>query len=187
MSARLSFLFLLAACGGAQGGGEAASMNPSDFYPMSEGSVWSYDVDTHTGEPPVLAVLQVREVQGQTYTIANNGDEATRYELRPEGIWNADGEVWLLRAPLEVGQEWASLGGRRARIAALDESVETAMGTQEDCIRVDEAGGADGRTISTAYCRGLGMAHQHVVMRMDTGGEAVLDVVLRGYLSGPTL
>lgn len=178
---------LMAACGGAQSGGGESQAHPHEFYPMSEGAVWSYDVDTGVGEPPVLAVMQIQQMTGEQAVVTNNGGESSTYERRPEGIWHVEGEAWLLKAPLEVGTEWDSIGGRSARIGSIDEAVSTPSGDYSGCVRVDEEGGEDGRRLSTVYCREIGMTFQRISMQMDMGGEAGVTVRLRGYLPGPAI
>ena len=174
---------LLAACGGAQtpGGGDEP-LTAARLYPLAEGNVWSYDVETGVG-PPVLAISRVIGERGEVFEVRNDGGDAIEYERRPEGLWRVESETWLLRGPIEVGTEWASANGRTARIRSVDERVEVAAGTFEGCVRVDEAGGGDGRGIFTIYCPDVGPVVLETGLQAELSGmRASVRAELRGYM-----
>lgn len=139
---------------------------PTTLYPMIANAQWVYDVDTGGDEPPTLGIFEVIEAEGNTRRIANNRGmdrsghvrhaEPITYEVTPEGIRHPASEGWLLRAPIEAGAEWTSMGGRTARVTDLDARVEVVADTYEHCVEVTETGGEDGRTVRTVYCPEVG-------------------------------
>lgn len=172
-------LVALGACGGAQGAGEAEeAIDPTRLYPLQEGNVWTYDVDTGVGLS-ALGISRVVEVQGSRVTVENNGSsqDAIVYEIRPEGIYRVASETWLLRRPIEVGASWPGAGGRQARITAVDETVEVGAGTFEDCVSVVED---DGRqAVTTVYCPDVGPVVVDTRIQTELSGQ---NVVVRGEL-----
>ncbi|HHH28795.1 MAG TPA: hypothetical protein ENK57_10690 [Polyangiaceae bacterium] len=160
---------LLSACGSAipeVAAPEIDRLAPTTLYPMHRGAQWVYDVDTGGAEPPTLGIFEVVEATGNTRQIANNrgmnshgqvthGDPMG-YEILPEGIQNAGSGTWILRAPIELGAEWPAMGGRTARVVDLDRAVEVYAGAYEHCVQVEEAGGEDGRVVTTTYCPEVG-------------------------------
>ncbi|MEM6958917.1 MAG: hypothetical protein AAF645_24760, partial [Myxococcota bacterium] len=173
-------LLALCACGAAQTAPEAAPLHVHDYFPMEEGGVWSYDIDTGFG-PPVFGVLRVEAIDGERIDIRNNGGELSRFERRPEGIFDLIQGVWYLRAPLEIGTEWAGAGGRTVRFVAVGEQVEVPAGTFDGCVVTEGTGGEDGRTIRTSYCPSVGMTLQEASMEMRMSGErAAVTSRLRG-------
>jgi hypothetical protein len=172
----LSFVLLLSACGGAQAGGEEDSMDPSRFYPMTEGNVWTYDVDTGVG-PPALGISRVTAVQGGRASISNNDTDPIVYEKRPEGIYRVGSDTWLLRRPLEVGARWPAAGGREAEVVSVTRSVEVGGGSFEGCLEIRES---DGRqSVVTVYCPDVGPVIVETSMQMDTSAEPI---TVRGEL-----
>lgn len=175
-------LLFLAACGGAPTTQEREPVTAARLYPLEPGLVWSYNVDTGLGDPPTLAISQVVGAEGDRFEIQNNRSEAVIYERRPEGIWRAASGTWLLRDPIEVGAEWEGPGGRTVRITSIDETVETPNQRFEGCVRVEEAGGADGRRIRTVYCPDVGPVLVESMMQAQLSGrEAAVRAVLLGY------
>jgi hypothetical protein len=162
---------LLLACGGAQtdAGGDD-DLDPRDFYPMSEGNVWTYDVETGVG-PPALGISRVVAVDGPRVSVENNQSDPIVYELREEGIYRVASGTWLLKKPLEVGATWPSSAGRQAQVSSVTETVTTNAGTFEGCVKVEES---DPRQpITTVYCPGVGPVILETGMRTDLSGETV--------------
>ncbi len=175
-------LLVLTACGGAPSAGPREPVTAARLYPLGPGLVWSYNVDTGLGEPPTLAISQVVGAEGERFEVQNNRSDVVVYERRPEGIWRVASETWLLRNPIEVGAQWDGPGGRTARITSIDEAVETSNQRFEHCVRVEEAGGADGRRIATVYCPDVGPVLVESEMRTQLSGrDATVRAVLLGY------
>ncbi len=172
-------MFTLIACGGAQDAGEGDdAIDPARLYPLSDGNVWTYDVDTGV-DLSALGISRVVEVQGPRVTVENNGSsqDAIVYELRPEGIFRVASETWLLKRPIEVGATWPAAGGREARVRSIDEHVEVAAGTFDGCVAVVET---DGRQqVETIYCPDIGPVVVDTRIETELSGQTV---VVRGEL-----
>lgn len=177
-------LVLTLGCGGAQRPVDRGPITPDRLYPMTEGSVWTYDVETGVG-PNVLAISRVVAVRGTSVEIRNDGGQSLTYERRAEGLWEPGSSTWLLRAPIEVGASWDTGSGRTARITTIDERVEVMAGVFEDCVRVEETGGDDGRLIVTVYCPNVGPTIIESRMTAQlTGMEAAVRGTLRAFALG---
>ncbi|MEM9075133.1 MAG: hypothetical protein AAGE52_41935 [Myxococcota bacterium] len=170
-------------CGSAATGPTTSEpLTPDRLYPLEQGLVWSYNVDTGDDTPPTLAISQIVGAEGNRFEVQNNRSEVVVYERRPEGIWRVATETYLLRTPIEEGAEWAGPSGRTMRIAAMNERVETTSQTFEGCVRVEEGGGADRRTIVTVYCPDVGPVMVESSMQAQlTGRNAAVRAVLLGY------
>jgi hypothetical protein len=108
----------------ATGGGAPAGIVPrpnltaADYYPLSPGWKWAYDVDKDGVN--ILATYVVVERSGDT-AIVQAGDERLAYAITPDGIAQKDGDRlgdYVLRNPVKVGAEWPVEGGR-ARVASV--------------------------------------------------------------------
>ncbi|MCA9616424.1 MAG: hypothetical protein H6722_28465 [Sandaracinus sp.] len=178
------FAFLLLACGGAQRPVDRGPVTSERLYPMSEGSVWTYDVATGVG-PDVLAISRVVAIRGTSVEIRNDGGQSLTYERRAEGIFEPASSSWLLHDPIEVGATWDAGAGRTARISATDERVDVMAGVFESCVRVEETGGEDGRLIATVYCPDVGPVIIESRMTAQlTGMEASVRGTLRAFALG---
>lgn len=166
----LPLLSFLLACGGAQTASEP-ELTPEAFYPLAEGNVWTYDVDTGSG-PPTLGVTRVVASLGARHSVSNNGSDPIEYEYRPQGIRRVIDGVWILRWPLSVGASWEAQGGREARIVQTEQTVETPSGSFPHCVVVEESGGAAQRQIRTTYCPGVGM------VALDTAMQTMRELVV---------
>jgi hypothetical protein len=158
---------------------DPARLEPRLLYPMQDGYVWSYDVDTGTGVR-TFAVSRVVEARGSTFSITNGGSEIV-YEVRPEGIYRPQTSTWLLRAPIEVGASWPSTGELVARVTSVTEIVDIGAGHFEGCVEVVEDGGETGQRIRTVYCSGLGPALVESTQSMELSGQSL---TVRGELIG---
>jgi hypothetical protein len=158
-----------------------AALTPARLYPLSAGSVWSYDVDAGDGSS-VLAIMRVTE-SGAGQAAVQGGEGTTRYELRPDGIYRPDRGGYLLKEPLRVGASWPSGGAMEAEIAATDTAIETPAGRFARCIEVLERGAPTGAVISTTYCPDVGPVQIVSSLELTTGTVRVV-ARLRGYQIG---
>lgn len=142
-------------CGPTRTTVDRGPLTARSLYPMQDGYTWTYDIDTET-EMNNLGVTRVTAMSGNTVQIATDASETHTYELREDGVYRADGDVWLLRDPIAVGTEWPSLSGRTARISSVTETVDVFAGHYEGCVEVREEGGDSNRSIRTVYCQGVG-------------------------------
>jgi hypothetical protein len=179
--APLSILWAtLAACGGAQTGhGDGTSRRAEHFFPLSEGSAWSYDVDDGVGT--VLAISRVDSRSGRRANVLDSAGIVVPYEVRDDGIFRPDKGVYLLREPLAVGASWASTAGMTATVTAMDRVVDTPAGRFTGCVEVVQAGGETGLRITTDYCPEVGPAKIVASMEMESGRAATTGV-LRGWV-----
>ncbi|MEM9190456.1 MAG: hypothetical protein AAGF12_14820 [Myxococcota bacterium] len=163
----LGLTFGLMGCGGAQEasrGLDPERFAPHNLYPLQEGNVWSYNVDTGS-ELPALAITRVIATIGSRIEVSSGGDPIV-YEKRGEGIYRPASDTWLLQSPIQEGAEWPSTGGRTARVTSVTASVETPAGEFTDCVRVEEGGGDDGKSINTVYCPGVGPVFLETQMQL---------------------
>jgi hypothetical protein len=189
---RTPSLFIAAAlcvAGCPSGGGttpHAEPLSARGLYPMGEGYIWTYDIDTGTGMSS-LGITRVVQVSGSTIGIAADGGEMHAYEQRAEGIYQPASQTWLLRDPIAVGQTWPSTQGRTATIQSITESVDVTDGHYDGCVAVTEEGGASGHHVRTTYCMGVGPviveSRQELITSM-TGGLTVTGR-LRAHQQGP--
>ena len=157
----------------------------ADYYPMPEGAVWSYDVDTGTALP-TLAITKVLSVDGKLASIQTSQSPPLTYERREAGVFNTRDNVWLLKSPLSVGASWPSRGGRKATIAAIGETTTTLGGSFEPCVRVRESGLEAELQIETVYCLGVGPVRIQSTMTSKLTTEvSVAKATLRGYSLTP--
>ncbi|MFW2388888.1 MAG: hypothetical protein ACN4G0_11160 [Polyangiales bacterium] len=178
-------LVFLMACAHKAPSGTIAKLTPSDLFPLRPGNAWSYDVDT--GEPSTtLGVTRVEKFDGRVAKV-RTGRKAVLYEVLDEGIRVPPGDEWLLRSPLELGATWTGRGGRDARLASTDLSIETQAGSFERCVEVVETGGKLELEVRTVYCPGVGPVRVESTMRSKVN-ERVLKVTaeLRGYDVSPS-
>ncbi len=187
MIARIATLFacvLFIGCattGTGQGTGDEGPMTSARLFPMIEGAVWSYHIDT--GTPlPALGILRVVRSSGADAALAPDGGDETRYERMPDGIRIVGNvEAWVLHDPIVVGTEWDGRGGRRARIAAVDLHIELQGGVFDRCVRVEELGSENRIDQATIYCPDVGP----VVVESSTTTEITREhVVVRAELLG---
>lgn len=181
-------LLSLAACGPSTPDAEEPGGDPFDphrLYPLAEGHVWSYNVDTGTGEP-TLAITRVISHVGTRIEVSSGGDPVV-YEIRDEGIFRPGTATWLLRAPVREGAEWPSSGGMVARVTSTQATVETPAGSFEGCVRVEESGGEGDRYVQTVYCPGIGPVYLESRMTLTTSEMPVRVIAqMLGYNLGDT-
>src|SRR5262245_36711546 len=135
-------LLLLLGCASAPPPKPPTALTPERLYPLVAGSAWSYDVDMGNGEP-VLAITRVTQAGGGAATV-QGGEGATRYELRPDGIYRASAGGYLLKAPLRAGATWPSGPGMQAEVVRLDAAVDSPAGRFRGCVEVLERGASSG-------------------------------------------
>ncbi len=161
-----------------------ATITPSDLYPLQTGNAWSYDVDTGD-ESTTLGIARVEAFDGRIAEV-HTGRTVVRYEVLPEGIRVPPGDAWLIRAPLVEGATWAGRGGRTARLASIDMTVETPAGTFDGCVEVVEMGGKLELEVRTVYCPQVGPVRVSSTMHSNVSDRvATVSAQLRGYEVNP--
>ena len=94
------------------------NLTAADFYPLSPGWKWAYDVERDGFN--ILATYAVQERTGDTAVVLA-GDEKLTYVIGPQGIAQVDAGVagdYIIKNPIAVGTEWPVSGGK-GRIAAV--------------------------------------------------------------------
>jgi hypothetical protein len=89
-----------------------ANLTAADFYPLTPGWKWAYDVEKDGMN--ILATYAVLERNGDT-AVVQAGDERLTYAVTAEGIAQKDGGMlgdFIIKNPVQVGAEWAVEGGR---------------------------------------------------------------------------
>jgi hypothetical protein len=176
-----SFL-VLSGCGAAASrpaGLDPNRLAPTSLYPLHEGYVWSYNVDTGTGVN-TFAVSRVTRASGTTFAVSNGGDEIV-YEVRDDGIFRPQTGTYLLKAPIDVGASWSAPGGATARVTSVTERIEVPAGSFEGCVEVVEDGGEAQRRIRTVYCAGAGPAVVESTQTLEISHQSI---AVRGVLLG---
>ncbi len=174
-------LVALCACGGAQTGrGSGGPRGAEAYFPLSEGTAWSYDVDDGVGT--VLAISRVESRSGRRANVVDPAGIVVPYEVRDDGIFRPDKGVYLLREPLTRGASWSSTAGMTATITAVDRVVETPAGRFERCLEVVQEGGEQGLRITTTYCPNVGPVKVVAAMTLGAGRSASTTGVLRGWV-----
>lgn len=157
---------------------------PANLYPLAEGNVWSYNVDTGQ-DLPTLGQTRVVSGQGNRYEVSSNRSDPVIYEVREQGIFRPANGTWLLKAPIEVGAEWPSSAGMTARVESTGVSVETKAGSFDGCVQVVETGGEAGRSVATVYCPEIGPVLVESKLRTQVSRmEAKVTARLLGYAFG---
>ena len=175
----ISYAMIWAACGARQRPAQSpqAILNQVHrFFPLAQGSAWSYDVQIGDGSS-TLAISRVTNIKGTSATVEVAG-QIHHYELRDEGIWRVDRGVWLLRKPLKTGASWASVKNGRAQVIATGRLFKGQLGMHANCIEIRESN-AEQTTLST-YCPDVGLVQLTTNTLGVERGPAVV-ARLRGY------
>jgi len=162
-----------------------SALGPLDFYPLSAGNAWSYDVDI--GEPSTtLAVTRVETFDGRIAEV-RTAQAVVRYEVLPDGIRVLPSGAWLIRAPLRLGATWPAPGDRTAELVSTDAVVETLAGRFDRCAEVREVGGELELDVRTVYCPGVGPVSITSTMRSNVSERSLtVSARLRGYSVSPS-
>jgi hypothetical protein len=178
---RCALVVCLTACASAPSARPTQTLTPERLYPLHPGGAWSYDVDPGDGTR-VLAITRVLEADA-AHALVQGGQDSTRYELRPDGIYRSARGAYLLKAPIAAGAHWPSGPDLEAMIRATDVTIDTPAGRFAGCVEVLEQGAASGASISTTYCPDIGPVQVISSMELTLGGRSTVRVTarLRGY------
>lgn len=118
----LVWLATLSAC--ATQGGSSNDVKPrpnltaADFYPLTPGWKWAYDVEREGMN--MLATYAVDSRTGDT-AVVQAGDEKLTYTITPEGVAQVEAGAagdFVIKNPVVQGAEWPVTGGK-ARIDSV--------------------------------------------------------------------
>lgn len=157
----------------------AAAAHASDFYPLTKGWRWAYDVE-RDGQT-VLATFAVAERDGALATVLS-GDAEIRYFVSEQGVAHAMGQSagdYELREPLARGTTWPVEGGH-ATVVATGETASVPAGIYNGCVVVEISRNEPPRVTRTTFAPFIGpvIIDQQVVD--PAGGAAHTRAVLRG-------
>ncbi|MET0343226.1 MAG: hypothetical protein ABW252_19615 [Polyangiales bacterium] len=153
-------LLLVAACAACHASG-AVTGKPGDrlavdrLYPLRQGSVWTYDVDTGDGNPPTLAITRVTARDGALAEVSS-GAAPIRYALRADGLYRDDRRAYVLKGPVKKGARWDVGQGAIAEVVEDDKRVSTPAGDFTGCVEVRETGGPSPKVVRTVFCPDVG-------------------------------
>jgi hypothetical protein len=152
--------FLLPACATSSGGPETvrprAGVTAADYYPLSDGWKWAFDVEQDGMN--ILATYVVLE-RKEAVAVVQAGDERLTYVVTPDGVAQFEGSAigdYVIRNPIKQGAEWAVAGGR-ARIASANEEVNIdSVGRYAGCVVVEVTRTDPARVTRTVFAPDLG-------------------------------
>ncbi|MET0411767.1 MAG: hypothetical protein ABW217_10760 [Polyangiaceae bacterium] len=126
------------------------------FLPLKHDTIYSYDVYAPDQAAPEQLILQVERHSAERANL-RSGNVVRRVVFEPEGVKLVTGG-YLLRAPLELGANWAGPAGS-VRVSDVDQVITVPAGTFSGCIETSETagGGALRRVIVTSYCPDVGI------------------------------
>lgn len=175
---------LLCACGTTQ----AATKTRTDpwavdnLYPLAVNNAWSYEVDTGEDGGPILTTVRVTERTG-AMVVVQSGQERLQYRAEAGQLRRVDGGT-VLKAPVAVGESWASGPTTQAQVVGQVDGLVTPAGTFDGCVEVRESDGRTGKLVSTTYCPGVGPARVVSELQLQRG-NAQVTALLRGFLVAP--
>ena len=156
----LSIVSMLAGC--ATGGGAPDAIHPragvaaADYYPLTDGWKWAFDVEQEGTN--ILATYVVLERKGGV-AVVQAGDERLTYVVTPDGVAQFEGNAigdYVIKNPITKGSEWAVAGGR-ARIASVDETLNIeSVGRYAGCVMVEVTRTDPARVTRTVFAPDLG-------------------------------
>jgi len=147
-----------AATASQSGGGTARKdLRAADYYPLTVGWKWAYDLD-RDGQK-ILAVYSVLERIGDT-VIVQAGDDRLMYAITPDGIAQRDGGAvgdYVIKNPVSAGSSWAVAGGT-AKVVSTSESVTVPAGTFGGCAVIEVTRADPMRIARTTFAPEVGPA-----------------------------
>ena len=143
----LSTMSVLApACATSAGGGEVVRPRPgltaADYYPLTDGWKWAFDVEQEGMN--ILATYVVLERKGGI-AVVQAGDERLTYVVTPDGVAQFEGNAigdYIIKNPIQQNAEWPVAGGR-ARIVVGERGGQHRLARPPRRMR-DRRGDADG-------------------------------------------
>jgi hypothetical protein len=171
----LTAFVLASACATSGGGSDAirprANITAADYYPLSDGWKWAFDVD-QDGTNVLATYVVVERKEG--VAVVQAGDERLTYVVTPDGIAQYEGGAvgdYLIKNPVKAGTEWSVANGR-ARIAAVDETLNIeSVGRYAGCVTVEVNRTDPARVTRTVFAPDLGPVA--VEMQVQEGAKFV--------------
>jgi hypothetical protein len=163
-----------------------ANLTAADFYPLTPGWKWAYDVEKDGMN--ILATYAVLERNGDT-AVVQAGDERLTYAVTSEGIAQKDGGMlgdFIIKNPVQVGAEWAVEGGR-AHIASVTADFKMDSGEHYlGCLVVEVTRTDPVRVTRTTFAPDLGPVLLEMQVQEGAGPGQRLTTVTRARLRAVT-
>lgn len=161
----------LGACAGRQQVAEESESRPSEslaaYYPLAVGNRWTYRVNGR--EDKTVDVEVLKEEDG--YFQDNQGGQLT-----VDGFGVRDRKRYLLRGPLEKGNEWTNVvsvsSTERYRILQAGVPCEAPAGSFRHCVRVEARNRVDANTTlvnALTFAEGVGLVRIEVSAEKSNG------------------
>ena len=134
---------------GAKSSARGPASRAADYYPLTDGWKWAFDVEQEGMN--ILATYVVLERKGGI-AVVQAGDERLTYVVTPDGVAQFEGNAigdYVIKNPLKQGAEWPVAGGR-ARIASVNEEVNIES-RRAPCRMCDRRGDAEGSGARDAH------------------------------------
>lgn len=155
------------------------NLTAADFYPLTPGWKWAYDVEKDGVN--ILATYAVLERTGDV-AVVQAGDEHLTYAVTPEGIAQKEGGMlgdYVIKNPIAAGAEWAVEGGR-AHIASVTADFKLDSGEHYlGCIVVEVTRSDPVRVTRTTFAPDLGPVLLEVQVQDGTRFTTVTRARLR--------
>jgi len=145
--------------GPAEGMQAASSGTPVErFFPLVDGHIYHYETSSDSGDVGMLIARVHRQDEKHGTLRFPTGDKRFEYVADGVTISTADGTSYILKSPLQVGNEWRGEHGGKTRVSAVDTSVTTKAGSFTGCIEVSEQRLGDVPVrYDTVYCPDVGI------------------------------
>jgi hypothetical protein len=125
----------------------------SDYLPLDDNTVMSFETETEGSAERGLLVMQVRRPRPKLVELTVGG-KIRRLDLTDEGVRIVE-SGWLLRRPLEVGATFTGQNGS-VRVSSIQRTVDVPAGHFRECVETVEIGPTV-RTL-TVFCPHVGIA-----------------------------
>ncbi len=148
----------------------------ADFYPLTLGTAWSYEVNL-LGEKRVIEVKLLKQVAGGV-------EDSTGAQLTVDPLGVRDQRRYLLRNPVEVGTRWTNVVSvsavERYEIIAVDQPCDAPAGRWTGCVVVQgESRVEEGKTLVNEMTFAPGVGLVQVATVLDNHGNHVPQSTLR--------
>jgi len=149
------------------------------YMPLENGTVYSYDTRTQSGEHGVMTIQVLHATRGQVDVAV--GGRTERLISLVDGIRLAEGGYYL-KSPLTKDHSWEGRLGT-VRVADTQEELSVPAGHFTGCVRtIEEARELRAKqTISSVYCPHVGL----VMLDVKLSGKGNETAVLRSF--GPRI
>jgi hypothetical protein len=146
-------------------------LKAADFYPLTEGWKWAYDLEKDGQK--ILAVYAVVERTPDGATIST-GEERLDYAITPEGIAQRDTLAvgdYVLKDPIVKDATWTVAEGT-AKVVSTTEELTIDAGHFYDCAVVEVTRTDPPRVARTTFAPDIGPVA--IDLSVDSGGKMVV-------------